>query len=502
MNRRQLVTALMCAAAYPQVFGCGGSAGTPSSGASIPSSTNLQPAPGGATTPATLTVAATPNGVVPAYFLGVGYPKAELYHPFFSSSNSGLIALFKLLGNCMLRVSGEGLAGEYTYQATGQGQTYPYIAPSDIAQFAAFMKQVPGWSCLYGVNFCGLADGSQTAANAAAEVAYASAQLGSQMYGVEIGNEPDNYTSSSENFFPSALYPAPWTLQTFLPLWNQFRLAILAQTPKAFITGLAGGHLTTWLDPFTVDEQAVLGLSTDHYYKLDGSNAAGVTIANLVAYPDTTLQANLGLLQATSQSTGIPFRLGETNSVSDDGGPGIANSYASALWVLDHLFTCAQYGTTGVIMSGGNQGTYSPLTDNETVVTAVNPEYYGLLLFSLAGQGTLITATLSTGSVNVSAFAIKTSTGLNIVVNNKTGSNLSLSIEVPQTVQSATLVELTQSTAGASPDLTALSGVTIQGSVVGTNGSFTPNAAYSLTFSGSLITCYAPANSAVLLVTT
>ena len=57
-----------------------------------------------------------------------------------------------------------------------------------------------------------------------------------------------------------------------------------------------------------------------------------------------------------------------------------------------------------------------------------------------------------------------------------------------------------QLTAGAGgTSLSATSGVTIQGVIVGANGSFSPGAAYVLSTSGTELTCYVPYLSAVLI---
>ncbi len=78
--------------------------------------------------------------------------------------------------------------------------------------------------------------------------------------------------------------------------------------------------------------------------------------------------------------------------------------------------------------------------------------------------------------------------------------NLQVTVQLPQTVTSATLLEMTQLTTGASgPSLSATEGVTIQGASVNPDGSFSPAAAYTLSPSGTQLTCYVPALSAVLL---
>ena len=102
----------------------------------------------------------------------------------------------------------------------------------------------------------------------------------------------------------------------------------------------------------------------------------------------------------------------------------------------------------------------------------------------------------------MTAYAVKNSSGgLNLVIVNKDSTqNLQLGTQLPQSASTATLLEMTQFTAGASgPILSATSGVTIQGASIGTNGSFSPGAAYALSPSGMQLSCYVPALSAVLI---
>jgi hypothetical protein len=87
-----------------------------------------------------------------------------------------------------------------------------------------------------------------------------------------------------------------------------------------------------------------------------------------------------------------------------------------------------------------------------------------------------------------------------VVVNKDPTQNLKATVQVPETATSASLTVMTQSSGGATlPDILATSGVTIQGASVAADGSFTPSAPYMLRPAGSLVPCYVPALSAVLL---
>ncbi len=498
--------------------GCGGgSAGSPSTTTTpTPPPSTPQPVPSGPLTVASVVVSGVSAGSIGPNFVGLSYEKTEMIHGFFSASNSDLLGLFKLLGPGLLRMGGD-TTDKFTWTPDGPGQTYGQITESDVNSWAVFVK-ASGWQVLYSVNLGGSAlpagtAGYTTPALAAAEIAYVASQLGSSLYGIEIGNEPNSYGK------PKSYYPCNWSLAQYEALWSEYRSAILAATPGVLITGPAAGDLAAWTIPFSETETSGnLSLVTDHYYKLSGvyppstgcngpvpGTGTPPTIAALVAYPDTKLVSNLGLLAAAQQKTGIPYRLGETNSCATataSDAAGISNAYASALWVIDHMFTCALGGATGVNLHGGQGAYYSPINDNGTVVTSVQPEFYGAFLFSQAGQGTLYSTQVSAESLNISAYAVNTSAGVNVIVVNKDATqNLQLTVSMPQDVSSATLTLMTQLTSGAiSADLGATAGVTLQGATISIAGGYSPSpAAYTLTASGAQISCYVPAASAVLI---
>jgi hypothetical protein len=427
-------------------------------------------------------------------FAGLSYEKSSLTETLFTASNAALIGLFKLLGPGILRIGGNSVDVNI-WTPNGKGQTAGQIAPSDVAALAGFLK-LTGWQCIYAVNLGGAATGATTPALAAAEAAYAAQQLGPALLGIEIGNECDNYGAG---YFADS----NWSLAQFEALWGQFRSAIVAQTPGIPITGPASaGNESTWTVPFgKAVTRSEISLLTQHYYRGNGQSA-NATAANLVS-PDTTLPGLLATLNAGAQSTGIPYRMAECNSYYNGGMPGVSNSYASALWVIDFLFNCAQGGSAGVNLHGGGDYTgYTPIADNNGVVVGPRPEYYGVLLFTLAGTGTLYQTQLSAGGLNVTAYAVKTpSGGLNLIVVNKdTTQALELTSLLPQAANSATLIAMTQLTPGSTaPSLTATNGLAIQGAAIASNGSFTPSAAYNLPTTGSQISCYVPALSAALI---
>jgi hypothetical protein len=491
LTRRQVLQGAVALAASSLWSGCGSSA----TKTIVPPPVNPQPVPTGPLTQASLTVTNTATGSIGPAFAGLSYEKSNLYKPVFNGSNSNLIGMFNRLGTSILRVGGNSV-DRNVWTPNGPGQTAGQIAPSDVDSLAAFVKAT-GWQCLYGINLGGAATGATTPALAAAEVAYAAQQFGSSLLGIEIGNEPDLYGD------PGNYFAGDWSLAQFLTLWGEFREAILTSTPSVPITGPAdAGNESTWTVPFGQSvTKSEITLLTQHYYRANGQSPTS-TAANLIT-PDPNLIANLAILEPGAQSIGVPYRMSECNSYYNGGSSGVSDSYASSLWVIDYLFNCAQGGASGVNFHGGGNGPgYTPIADNDGSVVEARPEFYGILLFTLAGQGTLYSTQISAGSLNVTAYAVETSSGrLNIIVVNKDlTQNLQLTAQLSQSATSAALIEMTQLSSGAAaPDLTALSGVTIQDASVNPDGTFSPSPAYTLNPSGSELTCYVPALSAVLI---
>jgi hypothetical protein len=504
VTRREAVQGMLAFAAAALAAGCGGSAAA--SSPKNPAGGNPQPTPSGALTDASLTVTATSAGAIPAAFAGLSYEKSKINQsPYlFTGSNSDLIGMFKRLGPSVLRIGGNSV-DRNVWAPAGAGQQVGQIAPADVDALAAFAKAA-GWQCLYGINLGGAGpnpytSGSLVAATtpalAADEIAYAYAKLGSSLMGFEIGNECDLYGNS---YFSGVT----WNISTFESIWTTFRNAIVAKTPAvaALCTGPAdAGHESTWTVPFgQAATKADISLLTQHYYRANGADPSST--AQFLITADSNLANDLATLQAGAKGIGVPFRMAECNSFYNGGANGVSDSYASSLWVIDFLFDCALGGSAGTNFHGGGNGAgYTPIADSGGAVVEARPEFYGILLFTLAGTGTLYTSTLAAGSLNATAYAVKTASGLNLVVVNKDSTqNLRLGVQLPQAVASATLLEMTQLSSGASvPNLSATSGVTIQGATVGADGSFAPGPAYDLSPKGNTVSCYVPALSAVLV---
>ena len=477
LTRRHLLQGAASLAASCLLPGCGYSVNASSAGIGLP-------LPVGPITEGSLVVSTTSIGAIPSRFMGLSYEKLAITYNYFHSSNHNLIALFRRLGPGVLRLGG-GFVDRLLWTSSNSG-SHALITSTNIEDLAGFL-QATGWLCLYGVNLA-----TSTPILAAEEAGFAALTLGSNLLGIEIGNEPDEYGVAG-NFFAGN-----WTFQDFLSRWYSFRSSILQAAPHIPVTGpVAGGgnHISTWTLPFgQAVTQSELTLLTQHYYRASGASSTS-TAAFLIS-PDKQLTTELATLDAGARQLGIPYRLSECNSFSNGGAPGVSDSYASSLWVIDFLFDAAIGGATGINMHGGGQGPgYTPIADDSGAVIGARPEYYGLLLFSLIGSGTLLQTQLSAGGIEATAYAVKTSSGgLKIMLVNKDPrQNLLINIQANQRVETASLQTMT------GMSLSATSGVTIQGAAVNNDGSFAPAKPTALVPSAERTNCYVPPLSAVLI---
>lgn len=80
----------------------------------------------------------------------------------------------------------------------------------------------------------------------------------------------------------------------------------------------------------------------------------------------------------------IPFVVGEGNSASCGGMPGVSDTMTSALWALDFLPGVSKAGGQAMNFHGGPEGPYAAIAFNSSApgVPTVRPLFYGLLAFS------------------------------------------------------------------------------------------------------------------------
>jgi autotransporter-associated beta strand protein len=446
----------------------------------------------GTLVPATVSFSLSNPGLVlnPA-FCGLSYDKSELTGSLFVTNDSSMIQMFSQIGPAVLRVGADSVD---TTCWGGLSNLTP-ITASQVDAFAAFMKAVPTWRVIYGINMS-----VNNPTNCAAEAAYAAQALGPSLLGFEIGNEVDEYANNG-------IRASTYTYSQFLSQWQALAAAITNTVPGWAITNGGSGWTLTgpvsayntagYTVPFASAEAGAISMVTQHYYRGDGE-LPGATMALLLS-PDTTLPGTVSTIASAASAAGLPlgYRTDECNSYYGGGSANVSDTYGTALWSLDYMFTSAINGCQGVnFHGGGNTAIYTPIFDSGTNVIEARPVFYGLKLFSLLPPGQVLPAAVSLGSsINFTAYGVREDSGaICAVLNNKeTNDSVQVSLNLGSIVTAAQMIELTGT------NLASTNGYTIGGATINPDGSWAGGVQSVLSAANGQLTVTVPPMTAVWL---
>jgi len=387
--------------------------------------------------------------------LSVEKGEINLSPAYLTSSNTDLAGLLNALGGGVLRVGGN-TTDERTWTPGGSGETAGQVAPSDVRNFASLIKACPRWKAIYGINFRGKDGSSASPELAADEAVYATEQIGSQLLGFEIGNEPELYGEGIT--FDVFLNGGTTSGGEKIAGWTEFAAAIRAAVPHAVFTGpAAASDRAGWTEDFAASEKGKIALLTEHYY-ISNYSSAQPSIPGMLTYPSAGIVAALKNVQSAAAKVGkVPFRFDECNSYFGSTHPaGVANAFAAALWAIDYIFTHARYGSSGVnFHNSGDVTGYAAIAETNSVVDAVQPLYYGLFLFSNifrgGAKGVLLESTLTVSGAALTAFVVSSEGSTYVVLNNKDTANAA-SVKITGFASSATKASvMTLASSGGTP---------------------------------------------------
>ena len=337
---------------------------------------------------------------IPVDFMGLGYEIASVGRPgLMSPANLLYVQLVRTLGTQgVLRVGGNTADyARYAPAAAAVSSPYGTVVNDAVLKDLGGFLGATGWKLIWGLNL-----GSGSVADAIAEAKIIQQVAGERLLAFEIGNEPD--------LFPGEKHRGrDYGYGEWLADYRRYKGALRAQFPHLPLAGPDVAGKTDWVTRFAADEGKDCVLLTHHYYR-EGQSPTS-TIQKLLGV-DPRLQPRLDQLRAASRSCGVPYRICEVNSFSGGGRPGVSDTMAGALWALDYLFALAYNGCSGVNMETGvNQhhfiSSYSPIGDDEHGHYAAKPEYYGLLAFSLSGQGEMLDVAVDPAASTIKAYATR-----------------------------------------------------------------------------------------------
>ena len=305
--------------------------------------------------------------------------------------------------------------------------------------------EATGWKLIWALNL-----GSGSEEDAVAEAKAVTAAAGNRLLAFEIGNEPDLFSHEKHR-------PPGYDYEHWLADYRGYKEALRAQLPGVPLAGPDAAGKTEWVTRFAADEGKDIVLLTHHYYR-EGQNP-GSTIEKLLGV-DPKLQPQLDQLRAASQLCGVPYRICEVNSFSGGGRPGVSDTMASALWVLDYMFRLASNNCGGVNMETGvNQlgfiSSYSPIGDDERGHYSARPEYYGMLAFSLAGRGELLRTEVTPTTTEIKTYATRSHAGsLLLTLINKSAAGAVVYLDTKSSSRQASVIRLEGPAVGATTQIT------------------------------------------------
>jgi hypothetical protein len=177
------------------------------------------------------------------------------------------------------------------------------------------------------------------------------------------------------------------------------------------------------------------------------------------------------------ESTGLPFRIAETNSIFNEGQPGVSDTFAAALWGVEFMFQLAEAGADGLNFHTGDAKAYTPIGPGADGRHVARPLYYAMLMFKEAvPDAVLLPSRLVAPDVRLAAFATRSAdAALKVcLVNKDLERGVRVEIEAGRQFQSASILWLK------APSAAATSGVTFGGSSVDDFGHWTPTATEDL----------------------
>jgi glycosyl hydrolase family 79 len=314
--------------------------------------------------------------------------------------NPVLVALIRNLtpGQApVLRIGGNSTDVSYV---TGRGvKPLPYVGyrltPGWMATTGALAKAT-GARMIMGLNLAA----DDPALDAAEVRDYVAALPQNALEAVEIGNEPNIYNKITVYHTASG---APVHARPRSFGYPQFRSQFQAVAQRTEPLKLAGPALAagptpargSWVNVVSdlLRRQPRLTTMTVHRYPLRNcfvppSSPQFPTIAHLLStYSTVTLADSLKRWIAAAHAQGRQLRLDELNSVACRGKAGVSDTFASALWATDALFSLARAGVDGVNLHTLPDAAYELFAFSRRGgrwQAEVRPIYYGLQLFAQA----------------------------------------------------------------------------------------------------------------------
>jgi len=385
------------------------------------------------------------------------------------------------------------------------------LTPSWMATTAALARQL-GAKLIMGLNL-----GANEPRLAAVEARDFTRALGQNIEALEIGNEPNVYgkVTVAHSFFgmPVPARPKDFAYPQFRRQFN----AIAAAAPRPTLAGpaLAIGPNPgdgSWLGSMShfLSTEPRVSLMTVHRYPLRNcyvppASPQYPSIPHLLSsYSTVGLANSLKRWVAIAHGQHRLLRVDELNSVACRGKAGVSDTFASALWVTDALFSLARVGVDGIDMHTLPDAAYELFQFSDPGGRwqgQVRPVYYGLQLFAQAAPaGAQILSVSPHGpAAGLSTWATRAPDGSTriVLINKDSQGDRSVTVHLPAAVSTTATIERMRA-----PSVSSTTGVTLGGRSYGAQtatGVLGAPRLTSLTATDGTVTLHVPHDSAALV---
>jgi hypothetical protein len=287
---------------------------------------------------------------------------------------------------------------------------------------------------------------------------------------LELGNEPELYSSFTWGISGAPGRPAGWDFAVF----DRDFAHVASGLPDLPLAGPVVGQ-PNWF-AYTrrfLSDQPRVAVVTLHRYPLQlcylsPSQIHYPSIPHLLAAANSRgLADSVAAAVRTAHTRHVALRIDEMNTISCGEVPAVARSFASALWSLDILFEMARVGVDGVNIHT-YPGTASQLFtfthDHGRWRAVVEPDYYGLAMFAQAAPaGARLLRVSPSGARDLKVWATRAPDGtIRVVAINEGARARVIALRAPAAALGPATVERLEA-----PGISATGRVTLAGQTFG-----------------------------------